>query len=164
MKFRRELVGSTTATLILSVLNSGSAHGYEIVRRINELSDGIFEWQEGTIYPALHKLEGEGAYSRTMGGSFKRKNEARLFLTDDGKRTLIADAKEWTVYSKAVEHPGGVLCVILSPQSRRIALKISPPDSAWVRILSQRFPGTATHFYSGMSVQKRNRGSFAGFV
>ena len=104
MKFRRELVGSTTATLILSVLNSGSAHGYEIIRRINELSDGIFEWQEGTIYPALHKLEGKelirGQWVEASNGKMRRVYS----LTDGGKRALIANAKEWNVYSKAVEN------------------------------------------------------------
>ena len=103
MKFRRELVGSTTATLILSVLNSGSTHGYEIVRRINELSSGIFEWQEGTIYPALHKLEAKelirGEWVEASTGKMRRVYS----LTDGGKRTLISDAKEWSIYSKAVE-------------------------------------------------------------
>jgi DNA-binding PadR family transcriptional regulator len=103
MKFRKELVGSTTATLILSVLNTGSAHGYEIVRRINELSDGIFEWQEGTIYPALHKLEAKelirGEWVEASSGKMRRV----YAITDDGRRALISDAKEWSVYSKAVE-------------------------------------------------------------
>jgi DNA-binding PadR family transcriptional regulator len=103
MKFRKELVGSTTATLILSVLNSGSAHGYEIVRRINELSNGIFEWQEGTIYPALHKLEAkeliQGKWVEASNGKMRRVYS----LTNDGKRALIAEAKEWTIYSRAVE-------------------------------------------------------------
>jgi PadR family transcriptional regulator, regulatory protein PadR len=102
MRFRRELVGSTTATLILSVLNTGSAHGYEIVRRINELSNGIFEWQEGTIYPALHKLEArdliQGKWVEASSGKMRRVYS----LTDDGKRTLISDASEWSIYSKAV--------------------------------------------------------------
>jgi DNA-binding PadR family transcriptional regulator len=103
MKFRKELVGSTTATLILSVLNSGSAHGYEIVRRINELSDGIFEWQEGTIYPALHKLEAreliQGEWVEAANGKMRRVYS----LTEIGKGALIADAQEWSIYSKAVE-------------------------------------------------------------
>jgi PadR family transcriptional regulator, regulatory protein PadR len=103
MKFRRELVGSTTATLILSVLSGGSAHGYEIVRRINEMSNGIFEWQEGTIYPALHKLEAKelirGEWVEASSGKMRRVYS----LTDDGKRALISDAKEWSIYSKAVE-------------------------------------------------------------
>jgi len=103
MKFRKELVGSTTTTLILSVLNTGSAHGYEIVRRVNELSDGIFEWQEGTIYPALHKLETKelirGEWVEASSGKMRRVYS----LTDDGRRALISDAKEWSIYSKAVE-------------------------------------------------------------
>ena len=103
MKFRKELVDSTTTTLILSVLNTGSAHGYEIVRRVNELSDGIFEWQEGTIYPALHKLETKelirGEWVEASSGKMRRVYS----LTDDGRRALISDAKEWSIYSKAVE-------------------------------------------------------------
>jgi PadR family transcriptional regulator, regulatory protein PadR len=103
MKFRKELVGSTTATLILSVLNTGSAHGYEIVRRINELSEGIFEWQEGTIYPALHKLEAKelirGQWVEGSSGKMRRV----YALTDDGRRALKSDAQEWSIYSKAVE-------------------------------------------------------------
>jgi PadR family transcriptional regulator, regulatory protein PadR len=103
MKFRKELVGSTTATLILSVLNAGSAHGYEIVRRINELSEGIFEWQEGTIYPALHKLEAkeliQGQWVEASNGKMRRVYS----LTDSGKSALVSDAQEWSIYSKAVE-------------------------------------------------------------
>jgi PadR family transcriptional regulator PadR len=103
MKFRRELVGSTTATLILSVLNSGSAHGYEIVRRINELSDGVFEWQEGTIYPALHKLEARdlirGEWVEAASGKMRRVYS----LTEEGRKSLVNDASEWAAYSRAVE-------------------------------------------------------------
>jgi PadR family transcriptional regulator PadR len=103
MKFRKELVGSATTTLILSVLNSAPAHGYEIVRRIKELSNGIFEWQEGTIYPALHKLEARelirGQWVEALNGKMRRVYS----LTDGGKRVLLSDAKEWSVYSKAVE-------------------------------------------------------------
>jgi DNA-binding PadR family transcriptional regulator len=103
MKFRKELVGSTTATLILSVLNTGSAHGYEIVRRINGLSGGIFEWQEGTIYPALHKLEAKELIRGEWVEAANRKMRRVYAITDEGRRALISDAKEWSVYSKAVE-------------------------------------------------------------
>lgn len=102
MKFRKELVGGTTTTLILSVLNAGSAHGYEIVQRINEISAGVFEWQEGTIYPALHKLEARelirGQWVKAGNGKMRRVYS----LTDHGKRTLVSDAKEWSIYSEAV--------------------------------------------------------------
>jgi PadR family transcriptional regulator, regulatory protein PadR len=104
MKFRRELVGSTTTTLILSVLSSGSAHGYEIVRRINELSDGIFEWQEGTIYPALHKLEDKEFICGQWMESSSGKKRRVYSLTSEGKRMLATDVREWSIFSKAVEN------------------------------------------------------------
>jgi transcriptional regulator len=103
MKFRKELVGSTTATLILSVLSAGSLHGYEIVRRINELSNGIFEWQEGTIYPALHKLEEKELICGQWTESSSGKRRRVYSLTSEGKRMLVSDAREWSIYSKAVE-------------------------------------------------------------
>jgi DNA-binding PadR family transcriptional regulator len=103
MKFRRELVGSTTTTLILSVLSSGSAHGYEIVRRINELSNGIFEWQEGTIYPALHKLETKELICGQWAESSRGKKRRVYSLSSEGKRMLVAETREWSIYSKAVE-------------------------------------------------------------
>jgi DNA-binding PadR family transcriptional regulator len=90
MKFRKELVGSTTATLILSVLNTGSAHGYEIVRRINELSDGIFEWQEGTLYPALHKLEEQELIQGTWMEGANGKMRCVYSLTENGEFTLAS--------------------------------------------------------------------------
>jgi PadR family transcriptional regulator, regulatory protein PadR len=102
MPLRNELVGSTTATLILSVLNTGSAHGYEIVRRINELSDGVFGWQEREIYPALRDLGAEGLileqWLQTSDGQMK----CVYSLTNEGRRTLISEAQEWSIYSSAV--------------------------------------------------------------
>ena len=102
MRFRRELVGSTTATLILSVLDAGPAHGYEIVRRINELSDGIFEWQEGTIYPALHKLEAKDSIRGQWVIGSNSKMRRVYSITDSGKSALVSDSKEWSVYARAV--------------------------------------------------------------
>jgi PadR family transcriptional regulator, regulatory protein PadR len=102
VKFRKELVGSTTSTLILSVLDVGPAHGYEIVRRVNQLSDGIFEWQEGTIYPALHKLEDKelirGHWTLASNGKMRRV----YALTDAGRRALTVDTEEWSIYANAV--------------------------------------------------------------
>ena len=103
MKFRKELVGSTTTTLILSVLNAGSAHGYEIVQRINEISLPAFSsGRRGLFTPALHKLEARelirGEWVKAGNGKMTRVYS----LTDHGKRALVSDAKEWSIYSKAV--------------------------------------------------------------
>jgi PadR family transcriptional regulator PadR len=102
MRFRKELVGSTTAPLILSVLNMGPAHGYEIVIRINRSSGGVFEWHEGTIYPALHKLEARDLISGRWVEAANGKKRRVYSLTDDGKRALTEHVVEWSVYSNAV--------------------------------------------------------------
>jgi transcriptional regulator len=102
MKFRKELVGSTTTTLILSVLGSAPAHGYEIVRRVNALSDGILEWQEGTIYPALHKLEAKDLIRGRWVDSGNGRSRRVYSLTPYGKDTLHAETTEWSAYSRAV--------------------------------------------------------------
>lgn len=102
MEFRRELVGATTAPLILAVLAEGPAHGYAVVRSVNELSDGLFNWREGTIYPALHRLEKagliRGAWEKTPGGRRRRVYS----LTPRGKRRLSERRAEWKVFSGVV--------------------------------------------------------------
>ena len=46
--------------LLLAALESGPAHGYAVIERIRHRSDGVFDLAEGTVYPALHRLEGTG--------------------------------------------------------------------------------------------------------
>lgn len=102
MKFRKELIGATTTTLILAVLKEAETHGYEIVRRVNELSGGLFEWQEGTIYPVLHKMELAGLIEGrwTVGETGKQR---RVYaITTEGSRTLKSQKKEWEIFSQTV--------------------------------------------------------------
>lgn len=102
MKFRKELIGATTTTLILSVLSESATHGYQIVRRANELSGGVFEWQEGTIYPVLHKMELAGLIEGgwTIGETGKKR---RVYaITSEGTRVLREQKQEWAVFSQAV--------------------------------------------------------------
>jgi PadR family transcriptional regulator, regulatory protein PadR len=102
MKFRKELIGATTGTLILSVLKESETHGYEIVRRVNELSGGLFEWQEGTIYPVLHKMEIAGLIEGRWAIGSTGKQRRVYAITSDGSRVLKDQKKEWAVFSRAV--------------------------------------------------------------
>lgn len=102
MKFRKELIGATTTTLILSVLMDSETHGYEIMRRVNELSGGVFEWQEGTIYPVLHKMELAGLIEGCWAIGETGKKRRVYAITADGARLLREHKKEWTAFSQAV--------------------------------------------------------------
>ena len=63
MRFQRELLKGTTETLILAVLRDAPSHGYKLVERLRQRSEGIFELGEGTLYPLLYKLEDKGLIS-----------------------------------------------------------------------------------------------------
>jgi DNA-binding PadR family transcriptional regulator len=87
--------------LLLSVLEDGPLHGYAMVERLRRRSAGVFQLPEGTIYPALHRLESAGLlvseWSRHDG---RRRRE--YVLSDAGREALAARTDEWTAFSDAV--------------------------------------------------------------
>jgi len=87
--------------LLLSILAEGPAHGYAVIEVLRERSGGTFDLPEGTIYPALHRLESQGLLASSweqQGG--RRKRIYRL--TPSGQKALEARREEWQRFSKAV--------------------------------------------------------------
>jgi DNA-binding PadR family transcriptional regulator len=88
--------------LLLSVLERDPAHGYGLVEALRERSEGVFELAEGTIYPALYRLERQGLVASswdTVGG-----RKRRIYrLTARGGRELSRQRSEWRTYVQAVE-------------------------------------------------------------
>lgn len=88
-------------TLILEALMQEPDHGYRIAQRIKERSQGVLDFKEGTLYPALHKLEREG-----MVQSFESAENGRprrhYRITKSGRAMLTKDRAEWRVLSHAV--------------------------------------------------------------
>lgn len=91
----------TLPTLILEALESEPSHGYRIAQGIKERSRGVLDFKEGTLYPALHKLENDGmveSYNRAEGGRSRRYYK----ITQPGRAMLAKDRAEWQVLSRAV--------------------------------------------------------------
>ena len=87
--------------LLLSVLSAGRAHGYAIVHELSSRSGGSLELAEGTLYPALHRLESAGLLDSdwaTVGGRRRRVYE----LTPAGEQVLARQRGEWNAFSNAV--------------------------------------------------------------
>ena len=88
--------------LLLSVLERDPAHGYGLVEALRERSEGAFELAEGTIYPALYRLERQGLVASTWDTVGGRKR--RMYrLTARGGRELRRQRSEWRAYVQAVE-------------------------------------------------------------
>lgn len=88
--------------LLLSLLERDAAHGYGLVEALRERSEGVFELAEGTIYPALYRLERQGLVASgwdTVGGRKRRMYR----LTARGGRELSRQRSEWRTYVQAVE-------------------------------------------------------------
>lgn len=87
--------------LILRTLQGGPLHGYAIARQIRTRSDGLLDFKEGTLYPALHGQENHGLIE-----SFEREENGRTRrcyrLTERGRRALKAERKEWEALTGAV--------------------------------------------------------------
>lgn len=91
----------TLPTLILEALQDRPDHGYSIAQRIKERSRGVLDFKEGTLYPALHKLERDGlveSYEEVENGRTRRYYR----LTAPGRKALANDRDEWRRLSRAV--------------------------------------------------------------
>ena len=88
--------------LLLAVLENGPAHGYAIIERLRERSGGTFDLPEGTIYPALHRLEEDQLLnSEWTEGAGRRKRVYRL--TAKGSQELTRRQAEWRRFAQAVD-------------------------------------------------------------
>jgi PadR family transcriptional regulator PadR len=93
--------------LLLAVLSTEPAHGYAVIESLRRRSGGLFDLPEGTIYPALHRLEAQGLLKgewRT--GESRRRRVYRL--TAKGRKMLAKRETEWKLFSRAVAATAGI--------------------------------------------------------
>ncbi|MDX6665433.1 MAG: PadR family transcriptional regulator, regulatory protein PadR [Solirubrobacteraceae bacterium] len=87
--------------LLLSILGDGPAHGYAIIEELRRRSNGAFDLPEGTVYPALHRLERAGHLSSTWATDAPRKR--RVYeITASGWRALNRGKAEWDSFARAM--------------------------------------------------------------
>jgi PadR family transcriptional regulator PadR len=87
--------------LLLAVLESGPAHGYAIIETLRLRSAEVFDLPEGTIYPALHRLEAQGLLASAWSDEAGRRK--RIYrLTPKGHEALAQRQQEWRKFSQAV--------------------------------------------------------------
>jgi DNA-binding PadR family transcriptional regulator len=87
--------------LLLSVLADGPQHGYVTIAALRDRSDGAFDLPEGTVYPALHRLEDEGLV-RSRWALVDSRRRRIYELTATGRKALVARRREWKQFSGAV--------------------------------------------------------------
>jgi len=101
-KTRLELFRGTLDVLILKSLVWGSLHGYAITSLIRRQSDEALLVEEGTLYPALWRLESKGLVEAEWGLSDNNRKAKYYNLTSAGRHYLRAETKTWEAYAEAV--------------------------------------------------------------
>ena len=90
-----ELLQGTLPLIILRILNAGPNHGFAIARRIELISKDVIRAEEGSLYPALHRMELEGWIDAEWGVTEKNRKAKYYKLTRSGRKQLEREAKEW---------------------------------------------------------------------
>jgi transcriptional regulator len=109
MSNKTEVWQGTLALMVLKTLDAmGPLHGYGIARRIEQTSGNLLALNYGTLYPALLKLEQEGAISSEWGTSENNRRAKFYQLTRAGRKQLEKEAREW-------EQATAILARFLSP-------------------------------------------------
>ena len=99
---KAEFLKGTLDMLILKVVALGPIHGYAISQRIQQISRDFFQVQQGSLYPALHRLE-DRSWMQAEWRQTETGREAKFYqLTQKGRKQLDAEAASWKRLSEAV--------------------------------------------------------------
>ena len=99
---RGDLLQGTLALLILKALQRGPAHGYGIARWIETTAGDILRIEEGSLYPALRRLEDDHAVTTAWGLSENNRHAKYYTITSAGRARLRSDGAVWLQYAHAV--------------------------------------------------------------
>ena len=97
-----DLLQGTLAALILKALSWGPLHGYGIARWIEQVTDDELLVEEGSLYPALHRLQGHGLVTSQWTISETNRRVRCYSLTEEGRQQLRAELSRWDKFSVAV--------------------------------------------------------------
>ena len=103
MNYGRELLKGSTDSLLLCLVSSQPMYGYQIIKDLEKKSKGYFQFKEGTLYPALHRLEKtgliKGRWQKLPGGQERR----YYYITEKGQKALNERLAVWQGFSEAVD-------------------------------------------------------------
>jgi transcriptional regulator len=100
---KNDILQGTLALLVLKTLSwHGKLHGYAITAHIQTVSDDLLRVEEGSLYPALHRMEQDG-WVRAEWGTTEKNRQARFYsLTAEGKRQLAREEEGWARLTEGV--------------------------------------------------------------
>jgi PadR family transcriptional regulator PadR len=103
LEYDRELLRGNTDSLLLYLIHeSGRIHGYRLIKEIQQRSGGFFKFREGTVYPALHKLESDGLILGEWQVQPNGQQRRYYTITEKGEEVLLKRISMWFKFSNAM--------------------------------------------------------------
>ena len=96
MTASKDFIAASATPLVLSILSHGDSYGYEIIRKVRELSDGEMQWADGMLYPILHRLEKKGFVESYWGAAANGRKRKYYRLQKVGSQELKEQRRIWT--------------------------------------------------------------------
>src|SRR5437870_10324186 len=96
------LIPGTLDLLVLKAVSLGALHGYGVLLRIQQITAGALEIEQGALYPALYRLEAQGLLATEWGVSDNNRRAKYYSLTAAGRKRLREEQAAWTSFSSAV--------------------------------------------------------------
>lgn len=104
MAAKTDLLQGSLDLLILKALTLGPLHGWGVSKRIRQMSRDVLEVNQGSLYPALHRLEDRGLLESEWGVSDEGRRARFYTLTREGRRQFVTERESWSLFAAAVEH------------------------------------------------------------
>ncbi len=102
MPRRNELVKGSTDSLLLCLIGAQPMYGYQIIKELAQRSEGYFRFKEGTLYPALHRLEKAGLIAGKWQMLPSGRQRRYYYITDKGERVLALKKSQWQDFLTAM--------------------------------------------------------------
>jgi len=102
VKPKNELIQGTLDMLILKATALGPMHGYGLLKRIERMSDDVLRVEQGSLYPALYRLEMQGWITAESGVSENNRRARYYSITEVGREQLAEETERWDLLSSAV--------------------------------------------------------------
>jgi PadR family transcriptional regulator PadR len=101
-KLKTDLLQGTLDLMVLRILETGPNHGWGISQRIQQISQDVLRINQGSLYPALHRLEAQGWIDAEWGSSDNNRRAKYYQLTRAGRKQLVEETENWTRIAEAI--------------------------------------------------------------
>ncbi len=99
----KTLVAASTKPLVLSILSHGKCYGYQIIKHVQELTNGELQWTDAMLYPVLHRMEGDALVQSEWVILENGRKRKYYSITDKGKAEREDTKKQWINVNRALQ-------------------------------------------------------------